>query len=119
MAVEKSLGVATNKARIELGTISGATIDDCVIGGTTAAAGTFAAITGTNLTTTGNTALGNAITDTIGFYGTTPIAQRAGAAQATSLVGTASSADVTSDLKAAVIEIQNTLIALGLFKGAA
>jgi hypothetical protein len=53
------------------------------------------------------------------FYGATPIAQRSGAAQATSLVGTASSADVTTDLKAAVIEIMNTLTALGLWKGSA
>jgi hypothetical protein len=55
----------------------------------------------------------------IGFYGTTPITQRSGAAQATSAVGTASSADVTSDLKAAVIEIMNTLAALGVWKGGA
>jgi hypothetical protein len=55
----------------------------------------------------------------VGFYGTTPIAQRSGAAQATSLVGTASSADVTTDLKAAVIEIMNTLAALGVWKGSA
>jgi hypothetical protein len=64
-------------------------------------------------------ALGTGISEKIAFYGTTPISQRAGAAQATSLVGTASSADVTTDLKAAIIEIQNTLIALGVFKGGA
>jgi hypothetical protein len=64
--------------------------------------------------------LGRATSDKIGFYGlATPISQRAGAAQATSLVGTASSADVTSSLKAAVIEIMDTLAALGLWKGAA
>ena len=55
----------------------------------------------------------------LGFYGIAPIAQRAVAAQATSLVGTASSADVTSDLKAAVIEIMNTLEAVGLWNGGA
>lgn len=55
----------------------------------------------------------------VGFYGKTPIVQRSGAAQATSAVGTASSADVTTDLKAAVIEIMNTLQALGLWKGGA
>ncbi len=63
--------------------------------------------------------IGDATTDTLGFYGATPIAQRAGAAQATSLVATASSADVTTELKAAVIEIMNTLTALGVWKGAA
>ena len=63
--------------------------------------------------------VGNAITDKVSFYGVTPIAQRAAAAQATSAVGTASSADVTTELKAAVIAIMDTLTALGLWKGAA
>ena len=54
---------------------------------------------------------------TAGFYGTTPITQRAGAAQATSLVGTASSTDVTSNMKAALIEVMDTLAAMGLWKG--
>lgn len=64
--------------------------------------------------------LGRSTTDKIGFYGlATPVSQRAGAAQATSLVATASSADVTTDLKAAVIEIMNTLQAYGLWKGSA
>jgi hypothetical protein len=56
---------------------------------------------------------------TVGFYGTTPATQRSSAAQATSAVGTASSADVTTSLKAAVIEIMNTLQAVGLWKGGA
>lgn len=68
---------------------------------------------------TGGFSLGNAITDKVSFYGVTPIAQRAGAAQATSAVGTASSTDVTTELKAAVIEIMNTLAAIGIWKGAA
>ncbi len=63
--------------------------------------------------------IGRAITSKIGFYGLTPITQRALAAQATSLVGTASSADVNTDLKAAIIEIMNTLATIGLWKGAA
>lgn len=62
---------------------------------------------------------GGATSDKVAFYGTTPVSQRAAAAQATSLVATASSADVTSDLKAAVIEIMNTLTALGVWKGSA
>jgi hypothetical protein len=56
---------------------------------------------------------------TVGFYGTAPVTQRSSAAQATSAVGTASSADVTTALKAAVIEIMNTLQAVGLWKGGA
>lgn len=55
----------------------------------------------------------------IGFFGVTPVSQRAGAAQATSAVGTASSTAVDTNLKAAVIEIMNTLIAVGLMKGSA
>lgn len=51
----------------------------------------------------------------VGFYGVTPVSQRT-AAVATSAVGTASSADVTTALKAAVIDIMNTLAALGLWK---
>lgn len=65
------------------------------------------------------TTLGVAITEKISLYGVTTIVQRSGAAQATSLVGTASSADVNTDLKAAVIEIMNTLTAIGAWKGAA
>lgn len=65
------------------------------------------------------TQLGRSITDKVGLYGVTPIAQRAGAAQATSLVGTASSTAVDTALKAAVIEIMNTLTAIGAWKGAA
>lgn len=60
--------------------------------------------------------LGNDATDKIGFYGTAPIVQRT-AAIATSAVGTASSTDVTTGLKAAVIDIMNTLEALGLWAG--
>lgn len=63
--------------------------------------------------------IGGATTDKVGFYGTTPIVQRAAAAQATSLVGTASSTAVDTALKAAVIEIMNTLAAHGIWKGAA
>ncbi len=62
---------------------------------------------------------GQSTTDLISFYGYTPIVQRSGAAQATSLVGTASSADFNTDAKAALIEVMNTLTALGIWKGAA
>jgi hypothetical protein len=60
--------------------------------------------------------MGKSATEKIGFYGTTPIVQRT-AAVVTSAVGTASSADVTTALKGAVIDIMNTLEALGLWAG--
>ena len=63
--------------------------------------------------------LGQSATDKVSLYGVAPVAQRAGAAQATSLVGTASSTAVDTNLKAAVIEIMNTLAALGAWKGSA
>ncbi len=77
--------------------------------------------------TTGSTDIGLGSPQTMGtntasliaFYGSTPIAQRSLAAQATSLVGTASSTAVNTDLKAAIIESMNTLTALGLWQGAA
>lgn len=68
---------------------------------------------------TGGAQVGSAVTSKVGFYGETPIVQRSGAAQATSLVGTASSTAVDTNLKAAVIEIMNTLDVLGLWKGGA
>lgn len=60
--------------------------------------------------------VGNSATEKIAFYGETPIVQRT-AAIATSAVATASSADVTTALKAAVIDIMNTMEALGLWAG--
>jgi len=63
--------------------------------------------------------IGQSTTDTVAFYGVTPIAQRSGGAQATSLVGTASSTAVDTNTKAAIIEIMNTLTAVGIWKGAA
>ncbi len=54
-----------------------------------------------------------------GFYGTTPITIRSAAAQGTSLVGTASSTAVDTDVKAALIEVMDTLAALGLWTGSA
>jgi hypothetical protein len=54
----------------------------------------------------------------IGFYGvSTPISRRSGAAQATSLVGTASSTAIDTATKAALIEVMETLTALGLWQG--
>ena len=61
--------------------------------------------------------IGASATEKVAFYGTTPIVQRT-AAIATSAVGTASSGDVTTSLKAAVIDIMNTLDALGLSNAA-
>lgn len=63
--------------------------------------------------------IGTATTDKVGHYGVAPIVQRSGAAQATSLLSTASSTAIDTVTKAAIIEIMNTLAALGLWKGSA
>lgn len=68
---------------------------------------------------TDGTVIGQNTSEKVAFYGTTPIVQRAGAAQATSLLSTASSTAIDTVTKAALIEIMNTLVAYGLWKGSA
>lgn len=63
------------------------------------------------------TVLGQSSAEKIAFYGTTAITQRAGAAQATSLL--ASSTDFTATHLAALVEVMNTLQTIGLWKGSA
>jgi len=63
--------------------------------------------------------IGQTTSDKYAFYGATPIVRRAGAAQATSLVGTASSTAIDTATKAYLCELGDTLVALGLWKGAA
>lgn len=65
------------------------------------------------------TSVGQSTSDLIALYGGTPVSQRAAAAQATSLVGTASSTAVTTDVKAFLVEVGNTLTAIGAWKGGA
>lgn len=62
---------------------------------------------------------GGATSDKVAFYGTTPITQRAGAAQNTTALSTASSTAIDTATKAAIIEIMDTLRVVGLWKGAA
>jgi hypothetical protein len=54
---------------------------------------------------------------TAGFYGKTPVTQRASSVQATSNLATSASFGATQ--LAAVQEIMNTLSSLGLWKGSA
>lgn len=61
--------------------------------------------------------LGQSTADKVGLYGVTAISQRAGASQATSLLSTASSTAIDTLTKAAIIEIMNALVAIGIWKG--
>lgn len=55
----------------------------------------------------------------MGFYGTTPVSQRAAALQAASVVSASSYITVGSNLAAWAAEVSATLTGLGLWKGAA
>lgn len=66
-----------------------------------------------------DTLVGGATTDKVGFYGVTPIIQRANAAQATSLFGSASSTALDTATKAFLIEVGAALVAIGIWKGSA
>jgi hypothetical protein len=56
---------------------------------------------------------------TIGFYGMTPVTQRAAAVQAASVVSASSYITVGSNLAAWAAEVNDTLTGLGLWKGGA
>lgn len=55
----------------------------------------------------------------VGFYGTTPVVQRAAAIQAASVVSVASYISVSTNLSVFAAEVAATLAGLGLWKGAA
>lgn len=61
--------------------------------------------------------VGSATSHKLAFYNASAISQRAGAAQATSLL--ASSTDFTATHLAALVEVMDTLRVLGLWKGSA
>lgn len=110
MAVNsKAIGVAYEDQQIVSGSI-----DDTPIGATTRNTGAF-----TTLSSTGTTSLGDAATDTIGFYGATPVVQRAAAIQAASVVSASTWASVASNQAAFFAEVAACLTGLGLWKGAA
>ena len=56
---------------------------------------------------------------TAGFYGTTPVTQRAAAVQAASVVSASSYISVPANLAAWAAEVNATLTGLGLWKGGA
>jgi len=61
--------------------------------------------------------VGLAASDTIGFYGATPVAQRAASIQGASVVSVSSNITIAASLTAWIVEVTNTLIGLGLWKG--
>lgn len=66
------------------------------------------------------TVMGQSSTDLIGFYGVaTPVARRANAIQATSVISAYSATTSSALIGALLVEIANTLNALGIWKGSA
>ena len=88
-------GASVFLSNISSSEITGSTIDDTIIGKAVSASGK------------------------VGFYGTTPVTQRAAAIQAASVVSVSSYISVASNLAAWAAEVNATLTGLGLWKGGA
>ena len=63
--------------------------------------------------------VGQSATDLINLYGQTPVAQRASGVQATSNISLTTFMTVNTNVAAFCLEVANTLIGLGAWKGAA
>jgi hypothetical protein len=62
--------------------------------------------------------VGLSATDTIAFYGATPVVQRTNTVQAASVVSVSSNITVAASLTAWIVEVTATLTGLGMWKGA-
>lgn len=67
----------------------------------------------------GGTSLGQSAADLIHLYGGTAVAQRASAVQATSNISLTTFMTINTNVAAFCLEVANTLIGLGAWKGAA
>ena len=65
------------------------------------------------------TVLGQSATDLVAFYGAAPVAQRASSFQAASVVSVSSNITIAASLTAWMLEVTNTLVGLGIWKGSA
>lgn len=63
--------------------------------------------------------IGSGATKKVAFYGATPVAQRAAAIQAASVVSVSSNITIAASLTAWIVEVTATLNGLGIWKGAA
>lgn len=119
MANSKPIGVAYSDPAL-----SGGTIDNTVIGGTTAAAGTFNALSGTSLSTIGANAIASTSASTLGFFGATlagQVAMSAFAAVATTAAINSSISSscfgYTSAQATAIVSLVNAIRAAGVTLG--
>jgi len=63
--------------------------------------------------------IGGAATDKVGFYGAVPVVQRANAFQATSVLSVSSNVTIAASLTAWILEVTDTLVGAGFWKGSA
>jgi hypothetical protein len=63
--------------------------------------------------------IGSAATEKVSFYGAVPVVQRASAFQAASVVSVSSNFTIAASLVAWALEVTNTLVGMGIWKGAA
>ncbi len=63
--------------------------------------------------------LGSGADEKVAFYGAVPVVQRANAFQATSVLSVSSNVTVAASLTAWILEVTNTLVGLGIWKGSA
>ena len=63
--------------------------------------------------------IGKSATEKVAFYGAAPVTQRANAFQATSVLSVSSNATIAASLVAWMLEVTNTLVGLGVWKGSA
>jgi hypothetical protein len=80
---------------------------------------TFISVDGGIQTQGNSTQFGDAAADTCGFYGATPVSQRATSIQATSVISAYSSTTASALIGTLLVEIANTLNGLGIWKGSA
>lgn len=64
-----------------------------------------------------NLAIGTSAANTVGLYGATPVTQRTSTIQATSFLSASSNVTIGATLTAWALEVTNTLIGLGAWKG--
>jgi hypothetical protein len=65
------------------------------------------------------TCLGQSATDKISFYGADPVVRRSSNLQASSVVSVSSNITIAASLTAWILEVTNTLVGLGVWKGSA
>jgi hypothetical protein len=63
--------------------------------------------------------IGDSATEKVAFYGATPVAQRANAFQAASVLSVSSNFTVAASITAWALEVTATLVGLGIWKGSA